>query len=210
MIIPAILEKDIIEIKNKVQMLQDECSLFQIDVADGSLVNGSTFLSVKSLDQIDTDSTFELDLMVKNPQDYVKQRILSVFKVCTYIKANSNVEEFIKRAKSLDYITGISVDSLTDISEIEKYISDIDYIQFMGVEPGGQGRPFDKKIINKVKEVKDLYSFIDIQIDGGVNFDTLLELKKLGIKDFVIGSAIFADTDPINKYKKFKEFINEQ
>ena len=81
-----------------------------------------TFLSIKTLDQIDTDSTFELDLMVKNPQDYVKERILSVFKVCTYIKANSNVEEFIKRSKSLDYITGISVDSLTDIDEIEKQI----------------------------------------------------------------------------------------
>ena len=209
MLIPAILETEFNEIKRKVGELDQYTALFQIDIEDGKLVNGKTFLNPKMLDQIETDATFEMDLMVNNPQDFVRERILSVFKVCANIRAADKIPEFIQKAREQDYVVGISINIDTPIELVEPLLTEIDYIQFMGIIPGGQGRKFDKKVINKIKDFKDKYPSMEMQVDGGLDEDTIPKLLKLGIKNYVVGSAIFSSNNPVEVYKKLKEMVHD-
>ena len=62
-------------------------------------------------------------------------------------------------------------------------------------------------IVAKIKDFKRSHPYIDIQVDGGLDEKVLLELKDLGIKDYVIGSAIYSDADPVEKYKYLKEVV---
>ena len=160
MIIPAILEKNFTEIKNKILLLDQFCPNFQIDIVDGHATDGESYLNAKMLDTIQTEATFELDLMVENPQDYVNERIVSVFKVCANINALKNIPEFIQKAKEQDYLVGVSINVDTPLDLIDSLVGDLDYIQFMGVVPGAQGRTFDKKVIAKIKDFKRINIFI--------------------------------------------------
>jgi len=209
MIIPAILEKDFSEIKSKIAELDQYTAIFQIDIIDGKITKGETFLLPELLDQVQTEATFELDLMVENPQDFVQERILSVFKVCANIKAMQNIPAFIQKAKEQDYVVGVSINLDTPLDLIEPLLSEIDYIQFMGVTPGAQGRKFDKKTIEKITEFKKEHPYFEIQVDGGIDEKILLEIKDLGIKNFVVGSTIFNSEDPVGTYKNLKEIVND-
>lgn len=209
MIVPAILEEDFEEIKNKVKKLDKHSSSFQIDVVDGIILNGKSFLNLKALDLIKTNASFEVDLMVQNPHKYVEEKIVSVFKICSFINFANNVPKFIKYAKALNYKVGISVDFNTKDEEINKYINQIDYIQFMGVEAGGQGRKFNEKIISKIEKFQKKFPMFEIQLDGGINKDNFYKLLNIGIKNFVIGSAIFNQSDPLKEYINFKEKLND-
>lgn len=211
MIIPTILEPEFLEVKRKIELLEQYTPMFQIDIVDGKLTDGKTFLEPKLLDTIATESTFELDLMVENPQDYVQNRILSVFKVCANIKASKNIPEFIQKAKEQDYVVGISINLDTPMELIEPLLGEIDYVQFMDVIPGTQGKQkFNPKVITKVKNfIKEYPGVVEIQVDGGINEEILNEIKNIGIKNYVIGSAIFNSENPIESYKKFKEIVND-
>lgn len=210
MVIPVILEEDFSEVKNKIEIIDQETALIQIDIVDGKITAGKTFLNPKLLDTLQTDTTFELDLMVKNPQDYVKTRIMSVFKVCANINALDNIPEFIQKARIQEYVVGISINLDTPLKLIEPLIPEVDYVQFMGVIPGSQGKnKFDKKVVQKIKEFKKKHPAVEIQVDGGINEKTIKDLLNLGVKDFVIGSAIFNSEDPIGSYKFFKETAHD-
>lgn len=210
MIIPAILEKEFSEVKKKVAELDQYTATFQIDVADGKLVDGETFTDIKLLDSIQTEATFEIDLMVENPQDYVEERVLSVFKISANIKATDKIPEFIEKAKSLDYVVGISINIDTPLELIEPLLNEIDYVQFMDVKPGGQGRNFDSKVIKKIKEFIEKHPTIEIQVDGGIDEEILEKIKNLGIKDYVVGSTIFDSPNPIETYKNLKDIVHDK
>lgn len=209
MIIPTILEETFTEVKKNVEIIGDDAPLIQIDIVDGKITDGKTFLNPSLLDSIQTDTTFELDLMVENPQDYVKSRILSVFKVCANIKATNNIPEFIKRAKNLDYVVGISVNLDTPLELIEPLLGEIDYVQFMCIIPGHQGNKFNKKVITQIKEFTKKHPAMEIQADGGINKETIQNLLDLNVKDYVVGSAIFNAEDPVESYKVLKGIAND-
>lgn len=210
MIIPAILEKEFSEVKKKVAELDQYSATFQIDVIDGKVTDGETFLDIKLLDSIETESTFEVDLIVDNPQDYVEERVLSVFKISANIKATDKIPEFIEKAKALDYVVGISVNLDTPLELLEPLLSEIDYVQFMDIQPGKQGRKFDKKVIEKVKEFIKEHPSIEVQVDGGIDEEILQEIKDLGIKNYVIGSTIFESPNPVETYKNLKEIVHDK
>lgn len=207
MIIPAIFEKDFEEIENKIKQIEEVTKRIQIDVADGKLVNGVTFLDIHKLDEIQTNITFELDLMVENPLDYLDTKMEKVDKVCINIVAVATVPEALLRAKELGYIIGVSVNPTTPLDLIMPLIDQIDFIQFMGVLPGGQGRLFDESVIGNIQGFKEINQEKKIQIDGGLNEDTLPLLKGLNIKNYVIGSALFTSDNPIQTYHTLNNIV---
>lgn len=210
MIIPAVLEKDFEEVKNKIELLGNTCNNFQIDIVDNTIVKGITFLDIDKVNLLNTNAKIELDLMVYNPEFYVSKKIKNITKACAYYNKESKIQDFIQNSKKCEYKTGLSINYDTNLEEIDSFIKEIDYLQVMGVDPGGQGRPFNNNAIEKVKEVQNRYNNLEVQIDGGINLKTIILLSKLQLNNYIIGSAIFKKEDPISEYKKFKEIINER
>ena len=210
MIIPVILEQDFTEVKRKISLVENVADLIQIDIADGKLVRGTTFLDVFGLDEIETSSVFELHLMVEKPLDFVQKRLKKVIKICTQIEVSpSTVKEFISKSKELGYKVGLSLKKETAVTTLQSYLAEIDYVQFVAVEAGGQNRLFDSHILTKIKELKKLRPHMYIQVDGGVDEENLINILKAGANGAVIGSHIFESKNPEQAVLRFKELEKE-
>ena len=85
----------------------------------------------------------------------------------------------------------------TEIKIIEKHLKDIDLVLIMSVEPGFGGQKFMPEILEKTKLIKDIISRnnlnVDIEIDGGINFENCSLAKKAGANILVSGSTVFKE-----------------
>lgn len=92
---------------------------------------------------------------------------------------------------------GLAINVGSDLSLIEPYLDDIDYVQFMGIARiGRQGQPFDRRVIAKAETFHQKYPKNEFQIDGGVSISTARELIAAGASHLVVGSAILRAKDP--------------
>lgn len=205
MIIPGILEKTIEKIQKKILIVENQVDLIQIDVADGILVSGKTFLDLEKLASINSKAKLEIHLMVQNPHKYV-MKLENVEKYLSQVESD-HVFDFIAKSKELGYKTGLSLSPDTPNHVLEPYLEQIDYVQFMGVIPGAQGKPFEPKVLEKIKEFKLLHPRIETQIDGHMNQEAITTIKPLDITHFVVGSDIFNDVDPVSKLKVLQECL---
>ena len=205
MIIPGILEKTLEEIQKKVKIVENHVDLIQIDVVDDILVSGKTFLDLEKLGSVTSKAKLEIHLMVQNPHKYVL-KLENVEKYLSQVEGD-NVSDFIIKSKQLGYKTGLSLSPDTPNHVLNPYLEQIDYVQFMGVIPGAQGKPFEPKVLEKIKEFKLLHPRIETQIDGHMNQEAITTIKPLDITHFVVGSDIFNDVDPVSKLKVLQECL---
>lgn len=190
MVIPVILETDLQKIKKKIDLVDNNSEIIQIDIADGILVKGKTYLNVDDLDTFDIETPLELHFMVNKPAEFLNKKLNNVQRVCSQIEAEG-IPEFIQRAKEFGYQVGLSLAPNTQIKNVEPYLKEIDYVQFVSVEPGGQGREFDYRVMEKIKDFRKKHPDIRVQVDGGINIENMDDVLKAGANDVVIGSAIF-------------------
>jgi ribulose-phosphate 3-epimerase len=217
-IIPAIMPKDLQAIALACDKVSEKVSWVQIDLMDKQFVDSVSWpyqdqiFSLKEAEELRKliseykELSFEVDLMVCNPET-----IAPVF-------ANAGVKRIIFHHKSLsdprsierfeefheDIEIGLALHIDDDIEVIEQYLPKVSTIQFMGIEKVGyQGQEFKEEVLEKIKEVKEKYPDLELQIDGGVNKDTIGRLSAAGIERFVSGSAVFSGSveENINKLK---------
>jgi len=209
MIIPGILEQTLKDYEEKIRILDKKCELIQIDIVDGILTEGKSFLDTEKITQISHKTPFEIHLMVQNPLKVIpfnKGRINGVNKICTQVTTETS--KLIFSLKKLGYKTGLSLNINEEIDLIKDLINSIDYVQFMSVTPGNQGNPFYSPVLDKIKKFKTNYPNVETQIDGGINDQNFNDVIKSGVDNIVIGSAIFNSQDPVLKLRDFQKLFN--
>ena len=209
MIIPVILQKEFATIVNQIKGVEAETPVVQIDFCDGKAVDGTTFLDISKLNEITTSVFFDIDLLVENPIPYVQTPLTKGAKICMQIENEKYVDQFIQEAKKQGYMVGLSIKYETPLDKFDKYISQLKYVQFFGIEPGGQGREFISDVVEKIKQFKQKYPNISVQVDGGVNERTMPQLLQAGVDDLIVGSAIFSSGNYAQNYLKLKHTAYE-
>ena len=228
-IIPAILEKDYENLKNKIALVRGIVPMVQIDFCDGIFVPTRTwpFSSGGGADEhfqkilneqegmpFWEDIDFELDLMVadavENFDIYAK---LGSKRIIFHIEAVGNIEEFKDFIEGVDpYIRdsieiGVAINPSTPLEQIFPLISHLDFVQCMGNDKiAHQGIPLDEQVYKKIKVLRERYSDLPIAIDIGVNKLTAPLLVHAGVTKLVAGSAIFNTDDIIGTIEEFKNF----
>ena len=142
-----------------------------------------------------SELSFEVDLMVSNPETIAPvfanagvKRIIFHHKSLSDPRAIDRFEEFHE-----DIEIGLALQIDDDISVIEQYLPKVSTIQCMGIEKiGYQGQEFTEKVLQKIKDIRQKYPDMEIQVDGGVSFDTIKKLSEAGADRFVSGSAVFS------------------
>lgn len=200
MIIPVVLENKLEDIALRMKGIEKVAELVQIDFSDGSMADNTTFMDYSQLNSIDTNLKLEFHLMVKDPTEIFKYDVKNVIKICSQIEADVDINQFISNARNKGYEVGLSIDINSPNDLLIPYIDKVDYIQFMAVEMGRQGQPFQERVIPKIKSFTNKYSQIPVQVDGGLNKEHIRELHELGVKHFVVGSDIFNHRNPAEKY----------
>jgi ribulose-phosphate 3-epimerase len=223
-ITPAILVKNFNELNEKLARLVNITNLVQIDICDGNFVPSISWPMQKndqdSLNAILNEEDglpfwqsldFEFDLMVLNAHkqfDFFTR--LGAKRIIFHLEAE-NEDDFKEFLESLDpYFKdnieiGIAINTTTSIDKLDPIINYIDFVQCMGIEKiGFQGEPFDARVIDQIKEIKNKYPEIKISIDGSVNENTAPELLLVGANRLVIGSAILDSDDMGETIKNFE------
>ncbi len=212
MIILSVLEKTS---KKSIDLIKDLENFavklpIQIDIADGKLVDGKTFTEIHDLDDLKTSAVIELHLMVENPMEYLDKKIDAVSRICSQIEAMDDNTLFINRAKELGYKVGLSVGPDTNYEQLEQYLPALDYVQFMQIYPGAQGRDQIHEVVYKIKEFRSEHRGVKLQVDGAINENNIMELIKAGVDDFAVGSAILKDSNPKQKYIELSNMTGKQ
>lgn len=175
------------------------------DLCDGKFVENKNFTIGKVVELFSHSSkTLDVHLMVQNPLKYVdKLASLNVETITFHLDATSQVEKTIDYILSLGIKVGIALSPKDDVSILNHYLDKIDQVIILSVIPGKGGQAFMPEVLSKIdhlNEIKGIYHFT-IEVDGGINDQTIEYLKGKDIDSVVSGSFI-TDSDD------FEERIN--
>ena len=224
-IIPSILEESFEKIKNKVGLVRGLAPVVQIDLCDGVFVPSTTWPFNSSVEDFYfakimagedglpfwEEIDYEIDLMVSSAHKSFDKFIKLGPKALIFHIEAEDKAEFKEFLESIDpYIRdsieiGLALNPSTPIEQIDPLINHIDFILCMGNDQiGYQGVTLDEKVYQKIKNLKEKYSEIPIEVDIGVNEKTAPLLVEAGATKLVAGSAIFKSKNIEQAIKKFQ------
>jgi len=198
-IAPSILSADFSILGEEVKKLDMAgADYIHVDVMDGHFVPNITFgpVVIKKIRKY-TKLPFDVHLMISPVEKYIKDFADAGADIITiHPEATDNIERCVKTIKSLGKKAGVSLNPKTPISSIEKIIDTLNLILVMSVHPGFAGQSFMPEVLSKVKELRKIINAkglkTDLEIDGGINFETGALAIKAGADVLVSGTTIFS------------------
>ena len=215
-IAPSILSADLLKLKEQIEIVeQNGADLIHVDIMDGHFVPNITFgpVIVKTLKRI-TKLPLDVHLMISNPDNYAPHFIDAGGDYITiHQESSKDLKKSIQYVKDLKAKVGVSVNPSTEISTILPVLSELDLVLLMTVNPGFGAQKFINSVTEKVKKISDIkekngYSFL-IEVDGGINLNTVPTVVEAGAEVLVAGNAIFGQNDIANACRELKKVAEE-
>ncbi len=209
---PSILSADFSVLGEEIKKIESsKADMVHIDVMDGHFVPNITIgpLVVSSIRPL-TKLPLDVHLMINNPDRY-----LEAFKdagadiITVHSEAVHHLDRVVSQISEMGLKAGVSLNPSTPETAIEYVLDKIDMILVMTVNPGFGGQSFIGDMLKKISRLRKTISErnlnIDIEVDGGINEDTVSKVTNAGANVLVAGSAFFSSEDPLAFVRMLKE-----
>ena len=202
-IAPSLLAADFSRFGDEVQRVVNAgADLLHFDIMDGEFVPnfGISPLSIAAV-RDKTDVPFDVHIMVTHPLRYIDVLVDAGADMITFhIESHDEPYAVISAIKAHDIKAGIAFSPNTPTDTVIPYLSDIDLVLPMSVEPGLGGQKFIENTLAKIEtlsqEIQKHQYQLDISVDGGVTIETAPAAVQLGVTILVAGTAIFKSQQP--------------
>lgn len=201
-IAPSILAADFSKLGQEVKDVENAgADWIHIDVMDGHFVPNITMgpIVVDALRPL-TQLPLDVHLMIENADQYIEAFAKAGADIITvHVEACPHLHRTIQLIRSFGVKPGVVLNPHTPIETIQHVLEDIDVVLFMTVNPGFGGQKFIHSVVPKVAALKKIIDEqgldIEIEIDGGINAETIIPCAEAGATVFVAGSAIYNEED---------------
>ncbi|MEK4522636.1 ribulose-phosphate 3-epimerase [Psychrobacillus sp. FSL W7-1493] len=210
-IAPSILAANFAKLGEEVLEVEKAgAELIHIDVMDGHFVPNITMgpIVVEALRPL-TNLPLDVHLMIENADQYIEAFAKAGADYITvHVEASPHLHRTIQLIRSFGVKPGVVLNPHTPVESIMHVLEDVDMVLFMTVNPGFGGQKFIHSVIPKVKQlsqiIQDRNLSIEIEIDGGVNEDTIIPCVEAGATILVAGSAVYNAPDKGKALKRIK------
>ena len=198
-VLPSMLMCDWGRLEQEVKRLEDAgAHALHLDVMDGHFVpNISYGLTLVEAFSKMTRLPLEVHLMISNPDDYVERYFeAGAYGMTIHAEAAADPGLVLKKIRSLGAAAGLAINPPTPVDRIRAYLDLCDVVLVMSVMPGFGGQKFDPVALDKLRTLRTLVGpEVLLEIDGGINHDTISSAVDAGAQLLVVGSAIFKHHD---------------
>jgi len=200
-VFPSILVDTFQDFEKRIRLVEKEAALFHIDVGDGIFVPHASFQDIEKISCFQWEKPFELHLMLKDPDTTVIPWLVTPAKRIIFhweAKEGSHtwVWGLIRRIQAHGKEVGIALNPKTSAEKIYAFLNGIDAALIMSVEPGFSGQSFMPEVLPKIAALREKRFSGMIEIDGGMNEQTMKRAKDAGADAAAAASAIFDESNP--------------
>jgi len=198
-VLPSLLLCDFGNLEREIERLEKAgTKALHLDIMDGDFVPNLTYglPIVKALRRL-TDLPLDTHLMISRPERYIDAfHQAGADMITVHIEATDDPSAVLRQIRRLGVCAGIALNPKTPLSAVEHLVTDCDLLLMMSVEPGFGGQTFDPTVLKKLKMARELFGDRTVlEVDGGVNEETITECTRAGAQLMVAGSAIFGRPD---------------
>jgi ribulose-phosphate 3-epimerase len=213
-IAPSILSADFSRLAEEVKAVEEAgADWIHIDVMDGHFVPNLTIgpLVVASLRK-ETKLPFDVHLMIERPDDFLEPFARAGADIITvHVEACVHLHRTLQTIKQLGKKAGVALNPATPLCFLEPILNDVDLVLIMSVNPGFGGQKFIPSALDRIRQVRKWIEAwdlnIDLEVDGGINANTIAKVAAAGANVFVAGSAVFGQENYAQVIRTFREKI---
>jgi len=212
---PSILGGSFSNMQEIVELIdQSKAEYIHFDVMDGDFVPNLTFgpQFISNVRQY-SKKIFDVHLMINRVGKFLDDYVKAGSDIITFhLEIEENIKELISKIKANNIKCGIAIKPATPWEELKPYLSDIDQIIIMTVEPGFGGQKFMEDQLLKIEQLKNFISTnqlqVDLEVDGGVNYETGKKCVDAGANILVAGSFLFKQENLTQASNQLFDFFN--
>ena len=205
-IVPSLLAADFSDLADAVARVERAgAEVLHLDVMDGHFVPNITFGPGVIADlRRRSGMFFDAHLMIEEPQRYAEAFAEAGSDLITFhIEVTDAPQQVIAEIRRCGKAVGVSINPATKVSAIQPIVEQVDLVLVMSVWPGFGGQCFMPEVLPKVRELREMLGDHQrLEIDGGIDVDTIGQAVRAGADTIVAGTSVFGAGDPAAALKE--------